>query len=274
MNNYQFPTILRRFPGSCPWLLIPTQPTTASEPSAEEQPPPQYNCFSSWHKIRAGKRKTLPKWLSMENRKVSSPWSFQHFGGFTRPSCAAHYGTTRIHREVLPGHSAAGVRRNPPPWERNVQRRPLPGYVLLTAIPGCTYRGKETPEKVAKRRWKKKRKVLKKKSTPFEQSRAQTLPMFHPYSLHWSQNKSRRVVRMSPICSVSVHRDVCPGCHTWATDTELCAGSAKQPTSPVWRWGVLSAGVTIRCLSAVYNQECYEIISLGRCEVNVQCNLV
>lgn len=50
------------------------------------------------------------------------------------------------------------------------------------------------------------------------------------------------------------------GSPTWTTKAELCEYSVP--------------GVTLGCLFAVYNQELHEIISLGRCEVNLQCNPV
>lgn len=130
------------------YLFLPSQPQLLS-PQVRNKP--QYNCFSSWHKIRAGKRKNLPEWLSMkENRKVSSPWSFQHLGGSTHPSSAARYGTIRIHCPLATVLQLSGGIHSS--WGRNVQHRPLPGYVLLTAFPSCTYRVKETTsaEKVAK----------------------------------------------------------------------------------------------------------------------------
>lgn len=110
------------------------------------------------------------------------------------------------------------------------------------------------------------------------------LRLVSPLLLQSTTGRQRRILRMPPLCWVSEQRDACDG-HSHADHS----GNAPWMLSwTAWTlnlninfstrgphvYSVPAAGVTPRCLSAVYNQELSEIISLGRCEGDVQYNPV
>lgn len=128
MNNYQFPIIPVTFPCSYWWVLISSQQTRVSVPSAKGIL--SYCCFSSWYKIRvgwgAGKRETLPEWLSItENRNVLSPRRMLCRRFPPIPLLAALYGAATLHCKLIPRRAAAVVRTKPLAGERNVHQGTL-----------------------------------------------------------------------------------------------------------------------------------------------------
>lgn len=241
------------FPGFCPWLLIPTQPTRASEPAAEEHS--LCNCLSSWLKHRVGWK--FPHWeFSRLGQLQGEQSGFQpvkrHFRRF-HPSlfCST---SREFPASLSPAQCclwlSGGIY---PRWGQ------MSSTDTQFAQSNCSCAYKVNKQQ---RRWQevKKGERIKVKKKQFEQSTPHILPQ-----QKGARTKQGRTLRMSPTLW-----DICHGQslldHRGGAE-QAQPGSEASPSKCVCS----VPGVILWCLSALYNQQLDEIISLGRCEVWGKC---
>lgn len=194
------------FPGSCPWLLIPTQPTRVWACSWGTLPVELLKLFAqaqgemkSREFSRVGwKVGNFPGWVSFkENRVVFSLWRCIS-GGFLHPSSVAHYGTVC---KLLPKPQCCGCQEESTP---GAEKCPAQSHISPRATASCAYKVNKLQRRWQEVKKMKRRKLKKKAKSCLSKARPKHFPCFTPTT--GSQNKAGRTVRMS-----LAHRDICHG---------------------------------------------------------------